>query len=85
MVNLRKSDIHEVLDNYMHRHYFCRAGQFNIPTAENYKKLQTTGFFNRPYADIVAEYKAEQENINAEYTHITHRASNLVRLYADQK
>ena len=69
MVNLRKSDIHEVLDNYMHRHYFCRAGQFNIPTAENYKKLQTTGFFNRPYADIVAEYKAEQENINAEYTY----------------
>ena len=66
---LKQSDIHKVLGNYMHRHYFCRAGQFNIPTAENYKKLQTTGFFNRPYADIVAEYKAEQESINADYTY----------------
>ena len=53
----------------MHRHYFSRSGQFKIPTAENYKKLQTTGFFNRPYADIVAEYKAEQESINADYTY----------------
>ena len=65
----------------MHRHYFCRAGQFNIPAAENYKKLQTTGFFNRPYTNIVAEYKAEQESINADYTY----TSNLVRLYANQK
>ena len=46
---LKQSDIHKVLGNYMHRHYFCRAGQFNIPTAENYKKLQTTGFFNRTF------------------------------------
>ena len=33
---LKQSDIHKVLGNYMHRHYFCRSGQFNIPTAENY-------------------------------------------------
>ena len=54
---LRIKDMHEILGNYMYRHYFCRASQFNIPTAENYKKLQSTGFFKRPYAEIVAEYR----------------------------
>lgn len=66
---LKLSDIGKILGNYMHRHYFCKSGQFSIPTEENYKKLQSTGFFQRPFDEIVSEYKAEQRKIKTEYTY----------------
>ncbi len=66
---LKLSDVGKILGNYMYRHYFCKSGQFTIPTEENYKKLQSTGFFQRPFDEIVSEYKAEQRKYKAEYTY----------------
>ena len=41
----------------MSSHYFTNGQQFQIPSAENYKKLQdATGCFQRPYEDIQAEF-----------------------------
>ncbi len=36
----------------MASHYFTSGFQFAIPSAKNYKKLQSTGFFQRPYEEI---------------------------------
>lgn len=38
------------------RHYFADS-QYNFPTEELYKKLQKTGFFQRPYEDLRREYE----------------------------
>ena len=41
----------------MSSHYFTNGQQFQIPNAENYKKLQdATGCFQRPYEEIVKEF-----------------------------
>ena len=44
----------KILNNNMASHYFTNGLQFTIPSEENYKKLQTTGHFNRPYSEIKA-------------------------------
>ena len=33
-------------------HYFCVGCQFVLPTKEKYEKLQTTGFWQRPYDEL---------------------------------
>lgn len=51
------------------RHYFSDS-QYVFPTAENYKKLQKSGFFKRPYAGMKGEYcglKEEYKSLRAEY------------------
>ena len=49
--------IQAVLGNYMASHYFTNGVQFCIPSEENYAKLQSTGFFPRPYHEISDEYR----------------------------
>ena len=34
------------------KHYFGNGRQFVIPSEKNYKKLQTTGYFKKPYEEI---------------------------------
>jgi len=48
-----------VLGNAMAKHYFTRFSKWNLPTEEAYLKLQSTGFFLRPYSEIRAEYEKE--------------------------
>ena len=36
----------------MASHYFCAGCQFVLPTKEKYEKLQTTGFWQRPYDEL---------------------------------
>ena len=36
----------------MASHYFCAGCQFALPTKEKYEKLQTTGFWQRPYDEL---------------------------------
>ncbi len=51
------------------RHYFSDS-QYCFPTAEIYQKLQTTGFFQRPYSKIDNEYnnlKDEYDELRKEY------------------
>ena len=41
-----------ILGNTMGEHYFTNGVQFCIPSEENYKKLQSTGFFSLSYSEL---------------------------------
>ena len=60
---LSAREIQAVLGNYMASHYFTNGVQFCIPSEENYAKLQSTGFFPRPYHEIMDEYRRLGESI----------------------
>ena len=49
---LTNKQINEILGNGMASHYFTNGEQFLCPTQKMYGKLQTTGFFKRPYEEI---------------------------------
>ena len=49
---LSNKDFEIILGNGMASHYFTTKIQFACPTEENYKKLQTTGFFTLPFEEI---------------------------------
>lgn len=54
------------------KHYFSDS-QYVFPTAENYKKLQKSGFFKRPYDGMKGEYcglKEEYQSLRAEYENL---------------
>lgn len=53
----KRKDVDKLLNNRMSSHYFTNGQQFEIPSAENYKKLQdATGCFQRPYEEIKKEF-----------------------------
>lgn len=53
----KRKDVDKLLNSSMSSHYFTNGQQFQIPSAENYKKLQdATGCFQRPYEEIKAEF-----------------------------
>lgn len=49
---LTNRQINELLGNGMASHYFTRGEQFLCPTETMYLKLQSTGFFQKPYEEI---------------------------------
>lgn len=53
---LSSSEMKLLLGNNMANHYFTKGIQFTIPTEENYKKLQSTGCFTKPYVEIRREF-----------------------------
>lgn len=57
--NLRRKDIDKLLNNCMSSHYFTNGEQFTLPSKENYEKLQTTGYFQKPYSEILSIYNTE--------------------------
>ena len=59
---LNSKQIKELLGNYMASHYFTNGSQFCIPSEENYKKLQSTGFFQVPFEEIKKQYKEDCQN-----------------------
>lgn len=59
---LNSKQIKELLGNYMASHYFTNGSQFCIPSEENYKKLQSTGFFQVPFEEIKKQYKEDCRN-----------------------
>jgi DNA modification methylase len=66
--------IKNVLGNQMASHYFGfskrEKTQFRLPTKSNYKKLQSTGYFTRPYESLRQEYeqlRQEYEQLRQEY------------------
>lgn len=44
----------DVLGNGMGGHYFTNGVQFSVPTEANYRKLQSTGLFNKTYDELKA-------------------------------
>lgn len=76
---LKAKQIRELLGNSMSSHYFTHGRQFAIPTERDYIKLQSTGYFRRPYTEIVAEWKAESGGAAPGET-FTYNPQGLVRL-----
>jgi len=56
---MSRQDVNRLLGNSMSSHYFTYGQQFAIPSAENWAKLQSTGYFQRSYDEIRAEWEAE--------------------------
>lgn len=56
---LKRADVDRLLNNSMSSHYFTNGKQFAIPNERDYKKLQSTGYFKRPYADIKKEFTGQ--------------------------
>jgi len=49
---MNQSDVNKLLGNKMGGHYFTNGVQFCVPTEKNYLKLQSTGFFKKPYIEL---------------------------------
>lgn len=65
----KRKDIDNLLNSQMSSHYFTYGQQFQIPSAENYKKMQdATGCFQRPFEDIQAEFNGGKSE-NSPYTY----------------
>ena len=56
---MTRQDVNRLLGNSMASHYFTQGQQFAIPSAENWAKLQSTGYFQRSHDEIRAEWEAE--------------------------
>ena len=65
---LTSKQIQELLGNYMLSHYFTSGTQFAIPNQEDYKKLQSTGFWTKDYEEIKAEYESAFNTYNPQFT-----------------
>ena len=65
--------IQNVLNNEMSSHYFGFSkrdkSQFTLPTKKQYKKLQSTGYFQREYEDLRREYEDLRYTFNNQKTH----------------
>ena len=63
---LSTSDFNRLLGNKMASHYFTNGIQFLVPTEIDYKKLQATGFFQKPYEEvdeIARKHKESQKSV----------------------
>lgn len=54
-----------LLGNCMGSHYFTMGEQFQLPPAEAYEKLQSTGYFKKPYAELVELFNSEKAETQA--------------------
>lgn len=60
---LKRSELKKILGNDMAKHYFTNGVQFSFPTKENYKKLQSTGYFQKDYEELKKEFAFLSEGI----------------------
>lgn len=56
---LTLKEFQKILNSTMTSHYFTMGKQFEMPSEEVYKKLQTTGRFQKPYKELLEEYKKD--------------------------
>lgn len=54
--DLTEKDLYNLLGNHMGKHYFSKKNQFSFPSKQAYEKLQTTGYFKKPYEELKALY-----------------------------
>ena len=77
--------IKNVLGNQMAKHYFGfskrEKTQFQLPTESNYKKLQSTGCFTRPYESLREEYEKQRYTFHTTTVKDDLRANSNVWLY----
>lgn len=56
LAGIAHRNVDVVFNNGGAHHWFRDGSDFRIPTRENYEKLQSTGYFSRPYDKIRAEF-----------------------------
>lgn len=61
---LGRKDIMEICGNFTVSQHSFAESQFELPTRENYERLQTTGFFLREYDDLRREYDDLRRTFN---------------------
>lgn len=66
-LNLTNSIIKNILWNWMWWHYFTKWTQWTLPTEENYKKLQSTWWFNIEYEVLRNKYEILSERCRLPY------------------
>lgn len=64
---LKRGSVDKLLNNSMSSHYFTNGKQFALPNERDYKKLQSTGYFQRPYEDIKREFEAQKKSAAPKY------------------
>ena len=64
---LNRDGVNKLLENTMSSHYFTYGKQFALPSERDYKKLQSTGYFQKPYEDIKREFAAQRNNTAPKY------------------
>lgn len=57
---LTRAQFKEVLGSHMASHYFTDGKQFQLPSEGAYRKLQSTGYFKRPYSELVELWQGEK-------------------------
>ena len=53
-------ELQQILGSYMTSHYFTNGKEFSFPSKEAYQKLQSTGYFQKPYEELKALYQSER-------------------------
>ena len=57
---LSRKEFKQLLGSDMASHYFTNGSQFSLPNEDAYTKLQTTGFFQKPYEQLRDLYASEK-------------------------
>ena len=66
-LGLTRAEYRQILGNDMAGHYFTKGVQFALPTEANYRKLQTTGGFQRDYHELKREDEAFKRKFPATF------------------
>lgn len=67
---LSNSEIRELLGQNTVHYFSLKASHWRMPSQENYKKLQSTGFFGRDYHSLFSEYiEIKETGKKGRYTH----------------
>jgi DNA modification methylase len=77
---LSRREIKDILGNDMASHYFTEKSQWSLPTLDNYKKLQSTGYFVKEYSYLKQIYTNEKVRINSEMRdNFTYNPQGLIK------
>lgn len=74
---LNAKELKQLLGSHMTSHYFTHGGQFSIPKEEAYNKLQSTGYFSLPYAELQELYQSEKPDQSALTTRSTYNPQGV--------
>ncbi len=67
---LSNSEIRELLGQNTVHYFSLKASHWRMPSQENYKTLQSTGFFDRDYQSLFSEYlEIKETGRKGRYTH----------------
>ncbi|WP_279000955.1 DNA-methyltransferase [Thomasclavelia cocleata] len=78
-------ELQELLKSSMTSHYFTNGRQFSLPTREEYQKLQKTGYFSKPYNELLEMFNIEMMAENKESNLFIYNPQGLIELKKEKK